>query len=108
MNGCFQLAVVAALASPAFGQLLVEKEQTAAIGRIFEAAPANSTLRCEIAPMSAALNYGFQFQAVYKIQIPLTQFSGTGHTLNTYTRVTPEGRPAVYLTKEVLRNNISI
>ncbi|MCU1236411.1 MAG: hypothetical protein JWP63_4378 [Candidatus Solibacter sp.] len=99
MGTCLKLVAALALTLPAFGQLLVEAVEETAIRQAFESAPSTSTLRCEIAPLSAALNFGFQFQAVYTIQIPLTQYSGAGHTIDTYTRVTPEGRPPVYFAK---------
>jgi hypothetical protein len=99
MNRCSKLAAAVALTLPAFGQLMVDPERASELQLIFDTAPAVSTLRCEISPMSAALNYAFQFQVVYQVQIPLTEFGEPGHTLTTYTRVTPEGRPPVYLAK---------
>ncbi len=99
MNRSSKLAAAVAFALPALGQLMVDPERASELQHIFEAAPAGSTLRCEISPMSAALNFGFQFQVVYRVQIPLTEFQGPGHRMTTYTRVAPEGGPPVFLTK---------
>jgi hypothetical protein len=99
MKASLQVAAVVVLAVPAFAQSLVEPERTAAIGRLFDAAPSTGRLRCEITPTNPALNFAFRFQVVYRVQVPMMQFDGPGHSLTVYTRVTPEGRDAVYLAK---------
>ncbi|HEY1493791.1 MAG TPA: hypothetical protein VGF49_04580 [Candidatus Solibacter sp.] len=98
MKAIAQVAAAVVLAIPAFAQSMVEPERADAVRRLFEAAP-SAPLRCEISPMNPTLNFAFRFEIVYRVQVPMNQFDGPGHSLTTYTRVTPEGRDAVYLAK---------
>ena len=66
---------------------------------MFEAASTAAQLRCDLNPVRPALTFGFRFQAGYTASVPLAQFRGSGHNLTVHTRVTPEGREPVYLTK---------
>ena len=88
-----------ALIVPAFGQSLVEPERIPAERQLFEAASTAAQLRCDLNPVRPALTFGFRFQAGYTASVPLAQFRGSGHNLTVHTRVTPEGREPVYLTK---------
>src|SRR5437773_8652318 len=85
------------IAISARGQSLVEPERVAEIRAAFERAPA-ATLRCDLAPVRPVLSFAFRFHTGYRADIPLNQFSGTGHRLTVHVRATPEGRPPVYLT----------
>lgn len=93
------MLIVMALNWPAFGQSLVEPELIPAERRLFEGASTGGQLRCDINPVRPALTFGFRFQAGYAASVPLAQIRGSGHTLTVHTRVTPEGREPVYLTK---------
>ena len=98
MKAIVQVAAAVVLAIPGFAQSMIEPERTDAVRRLFEAAP-STPLRCEISPMNPTLNFAFRFEVVYRVQVAMSQFDGPGHSLTTYTRVTPEGRDAVYLAK---------
>ena len=91
--------IVMVLTGPAFGQSLVEPDGIPAERRLFEAASIAGQLRCDINPVRPALTFGFRFQAGYTASVPLVQVRGSGHNLTVHTRVTPEGREPVYLTK---------
>src|ERR1035437_2360814 len=87
------------LAISAFGQSLVEPERIPHVRQLFATAASAPQLRCEISPVLPALTFGFRFQAGYKLDISLDQFRGSAHALSVHTRVTPQGRAPVYLTK---------
>uniref|UniRef100_Q028Q4 VWFA domain-containing protein n=1 Tax=Solibacter usitatus (strain Ellin6076) TaxID=234267 RepID=Q028Q4_SOLUE len=99
MKASLQVAAAVVLAVPGFAQSLVEPERSAAVARLFDTPPSTPSLRCEISPMNPTLNFAFRFEVVYRVQVPMSQFQGPGHSLTTYTRVIPEGRNAVYLAK---------
>jgi len=82
----------------AAAQSLVEREHIAGARKAFESAATAPQLRCGISGIRPALNFGFRFQTGYTIDVPLSQFRGSGHALNTLVRVTPEGREPSYLT----------
>jgi hypothetical protein len=72
----FVLALTAWI--PVAAQSRVEPEILAAAKDAFEQAPTRTQMRCGIAPVRPALNFGLRFQTGYKIEIPLKQFQGTG------------------------------
>jgi hypothetical protein len=56
------------------------------------------SLACQAAPIKPALTFGLRLQAGYTFRIPLSQFSGPGHSLTVLTTIAPEGEaPPVYL-----------
>jgi hypothetical protein len=90
-------AIPFALAAVACAQTLVEPERTAEIRQAFDQ-PAGGALRCEISPVKPVLTFAFRFQAGYQLRFPLSQFSGPGHRISVHVRITPEGRPPLFLT----------
>ena len=62
--------------------------------------PATSTLRCGIKPIQPSLNFGLRLQSGYKVDVPLSQFLGSGHGWVGLIRVTPSGGHPVYLASD--------
>src|SRR5262249_40845137 len=89
---------VLALAAVTSAQTLVEGTRADEVRAAFERS-ATTGLRCDISPVKPALTYGFRFQTGYNLSFPLAQFRGAGHQLDVHVRVTPEGRPPLYLTE---------
>lgn len=81
------------------GQSLVDAERIPEVRRLFETALSAPQLRCEIYPVQPAFNFAFRFETGYKADFPLAQIRGAGHGLTIHVKITPEGRPPVYLTK---------
>ena len=78
-------------------QSLLEPDRVDAARSEFESATKATALRCQIRPERPALNYTLQFKSGYRVDIPLNQPGGAGHRFDVLTRVTPEGKPPVYL-----------
>ena len=53
--------------------------------------PNDRPLRCDVTPQKPLLNYSFRFQAGYVVSVPMNQYQGSGHTLTTMVRITPDG-----------------
>jgi hypothetical protein len=68
---------------------------------LFDSPPTGPAFRCEIRAVQPALNYGLRFQAGYVITFALKQFTGSGHGVRVLTRITPDGRPPVFVTQSV-------
>src|SRR5260370_3007244 len=83
--------VVLTVWAAASAQSLVEPEKVAAIRNAFDSAASAPQLRCHIHAIRPALNFSFRFQAGYAVDVPMVQFSGPGHGLSVFIRVTPEG-----------------
>ena len=97
-RGLVPLAVLLS-GAPAFAQRIVESADVAEVQKAFADDSSAARLRCRFSPLHPALNFAFRFEAGYRIDVPLQQFHGTGHSLTIDTRVTPDGRDPVYLTK---------
>ena len=93
-----RFVILMGIATGASAQSLVEPERAAEVRQAFEHASGDAPLRCEIAPVRTALTFGFHFQTGYRLAVPLAQFTGPGHHITAYVRVTPENRAPVYLT----------
>ena len=85
--------------SPGAAQVIVNPARLSRMIGMLEAKPGETVLRCEVAPTHPALNYGFRFQAGYRVTIPAKQFFGPGHRWITLERITPlaAGHEPVYL-----------
>lgn len=68
-----------------------------------EAHGGERNLRCEVDPSKPWLNFGLRFQAGYRLQAPLVQYSGAGHNWQIVLGVTPEtaGADPTYLADHV-------
>ncbi|HJZ96440.1 MAG TPA: hypothetical protein VKE70_08025 [Candidatus Solibacter sp.] len=80
-------------------QTIVDGNRLRGMAAWFDAKSGESRLRCEITPLHPTLNYGFRFQAGYRIVLAANQFQGDGHGWTVLTRITPrvEGARPVYL-----------
>ena len=81
----------------ASAQSLVEPERIAAVQQAFDSAATARQMRCRIDAVRPALDYAMRFRTGYVINLPMAQFQGTGHSLETYLRITPEGLKPTYL-----------
>jgi hypothetical protein len=60
--------------------------------------PATSPkLRCRLDEIVPELDFGLQFRTGFVVDLPMSQFEGWGHTLNSYVQVTPENSTPLYL-----------
>jgi hypothetical protein len=57
-----------------------------------------TVLHCVVAPIKPALIFGFRFQAGYRLDIPLIQYSTGARSWSITVRITPEGGAPIYLT----------
>ena len=80
-----------------FAQSVVEPKFLEEVRERMDATATSPRLRCEITPVRAALTFGLQFQAGYRIEFPLRQFHGMRRDVNVLVRVTPDGRHPIYL-----------
>jgi hypothetical protein len=67
----------------------------------FEPQPGEVAMKCDVMPLRPQLNFGFLYQAGYRVSIPLANYTGTGHFFAQLLRVTPAGGTPVYLTARV-------
>src|SRR5580698_7885130 len=93
-----QLTVVTLLACTTSAQSIINPADIPAAAKALEYHEGEKSLRCDVEPTKPALNFGLRLQAGYLLEVPLVQYSGTGHTWTTTVRVAPEGgREPVYL-----------
>ncbi len=93
-----QLIVVTLLACASSAQSLINPADIPAATKALEYHEGEKSLRCDVEPTKPVLNFGLRLQAGYLLEVPLVQYSGTGHTWTTTVRVTPEGgREPAYL-----------
>ncbi len=85
------------LSATASAQSLVEPEQIANRQHLFDSAASAPQLRCRIDAIHPSLDYALRFRTGYVVEFPMLQFQGSGHNLNSFLRVTPEGQKPVYL-----------
>lgn len=85
-----------ALVIGASAQSLIDPEQQAAAQSAFDDAGA-ARMHCEFHPRLPALDYSLRFQTGFRVDIPLKELNYRNHELTVYMRVTPDGRPPVYL-----------
>jgi hypothetical protein len=76
--------------SPVFGQALIENSRVPEEWRDFSLQDDEPKLECSIKPIKPRLNYSFRFETGYVVQVPMSQYTGKGHWLATFFRVTPE------------------
>jgi len=102
------LVVILIASAAAFAQVRVDPARLPASLKNFERKPNEPSVRCEVTPVRASLNYGFRFGAGYVAHVPLKQYPGPGHRLALMTRVTPRGgdQKPVYLINVVRLANI--
>src|SRR5690242_6693712 len=84
------------LAAGSSAQTMIDPERFSLSLRSFDPTPGEKVLKCEVSPLRPAFTFSFRFQSGYVVRLPLNQYSGKGHTLAVFTRVTPErgGKPA--------------
>jgi hypothetical protein len=80
-------------------QIVVNGGRMRRLPALIEPKPGEVALRCEVTPIKPSLNYGFRFQAGYRVSVPARQFEGKGHSWSVLTRITPqvEGAAPIYL-----------
>jgi hypothetical protein len=49
------------------------------------------TLECDVRPIRPALGFSMRFEAGYTLTLPLSQYSGPGHSLKSVVRIAPKG-----------------
>jgi hypothetical protein len=81
----------------ASAQLLVEPERIAAVRQAFDSAASARQMRCHVDAVRPVPDYAMRFRTGYLVNIPMAQFQGAGHSLDTYLRITPEGLKPTYL-----------
>jgi hypothetical protein len=91
------LALLAWAAVPA--QTLVDTEELPAVQKSFESAARSDRLRCQMFPLRPVLDYSLRFHTGYRVEFPLRQVVGSGHSLSVFLRVTPDAGGSVYLSK---------
>ena len=102
-------AIGIALVAGATAQTLIGPGREAAARAAFESAAGADRLRCEFQPHFPALDYSLRFQTGFLVDIPLKELNYRNHDLNVFLRVTPQGRPPVYLaTSASIRNTEGI
>lgn len=94
-----RLVLIVAMLWPiaAGAQKLADPAAIKEIASRFEPRDDEPALRCQVTPLKPALTFALRQQAGYTIQTPLDQYSGSGHNWSVVLRVTPEGKPPVYL-----------
>lgn len=97
------LSAILLIPAPANAQSLVD---TAAISRTlarFAGQEGDTPLECEVTPIKPTLNFGFRIQAGYTFRVPMSQFSGSDHSLIVLARITSEVSPAPVFLMDILR-----
>lgn len=74
----------------ASGQTVADPDRIPERWKMFKSDPSFAKLKCRVHPVQPRLNLGFRFQAGYSIEIPMEQYSGTGHWWSVIFRVTPQ------------------
>lgn len=80
-----------ALIAPACAQERVRQSRLAEAEQYLRPRPQEPSLRCEVHPLPAMLDFSMRFQAGYFVSVPIQQYEGEGHRWGMVTRITPEG-----------------
>ncbi len=72
------------------GQVVVEPDNIPSAQKQFEHRPDEAPLACTVTPAKPAIDFSFRFHSGYTVNIPLKQYSGSGHGFVVLTKVTPE------------------
>ncbi len=98
MRRLFDLVVLlflgAALLGSAAGQLPLSREDANNITPAFDS-PLSNSLKCWVERWPPGLDFAFRFVTSYEAFCRLNQFEGKNAALDTYIRVTPEGKTPV-------------
>jgi hypothetical protein len=102
-----RLATLVALTAclPAAAQVIVNPSRLRMGTAIFDAQPGEAILHCDVTPLRPGLDYGFRFQAGYRVSAQAGQFTGTGHGWTVLMRITPragEQKPVYLLSRQRL------
>jgi hypothetical protein len=73
-----------------FGQMVVEPDKVPAVQKEFEHRPGEVSLACTVTPVKPAIDFSFRFHSGYTANIPLKQYSGSGHGFVVLVKVTPD------------------
>ncbi len=90
LRSALLLSFLAVLSMPA--QTVANPDRIPERWKSFERDPSSAKLKCRVHPVQPRLNLGFRFQTGYSIEIPMEQYSGTGHWWSVIFRVTPESK----------------
>jgi hypothetical protein len=99
------VAIGMLLAVCACAQMVVNPARLRRFPQAFDVKPGEVTLHCDVMPAKPMLDYGFRFQAGYRVTMPASQFEGKGHNITVLTRVTPRAesaKPVYLLTRQGL------
>jgi hypothetical protein len=84
-----------------WGQSLIDPDRLPTSVRELGPQPSDQTLRCEVTPLKASLDFNFRFQTGYSIGVPMAQYFGPDHGWLIVTRVTPQDGTPVWLAARV-------
>ena len=91
-------AIVPLLAIPAPAQSPANDSDTELVNKFLDEKPEHpDTLKCVIKPWQPFLDFAFRFESGYIVRCPLREFAGTGNTVVSFVRVTPEGGTPIVL-----------
>lgn len=92
------LLIAVVLVWTACGQTVVQPIDLPAVEKLLANRQDERTLRCDVQPSKAELNFGMRFQAGYILSLPLVQYSSTvKHTWRIALEITPDGGEPTYL-----------
>ena len=83
-------------------QMLIDAEDLPRDRDLFAKPSKESKLDCTVRPVPPQLNLAFHFQTGFQVEVPMRQYSGTGHQWAVLARVTPqegEREPSYLLSK---------
>jgi hypothetical protein len=83
------MAAAMLAATPAGAQSVMTSTRFNAGLLDFDRHPNDVPLRCDVTPVRPILDFGFRFQAGYSVNVPMEQFSGSGHRWAILSRLTP-------------------
>src|SRR5262245_1770658 len=90
---------VAAIAVAAVrAQTLADARDLEEAKKAFDSRRTLKPLPCDIRAVQPSPDYRLRLHAGYRIEVPLSQLRGSGHELQVYLRVVPDGHDAVYFT----------
>ena len=98
--------IAAILPAAAAAQFLVDPAQVPEQLRRIDSTAGEPPIGCSVTPLRPMLNFGFRFQSGYLVRIPMGQYAGKGHAWYFASRITPEGRNAVWLAGTVKLPNV--
>ena len=78
------------VACSAFGQSIMDPGRVPKEWMDFERRPQEQKLDCSVTPLRPRMNYSFRFQTGYVARVPGKLYSGKGHWIASFFRVTPE------------------